>query len=150
MASLPTKRSGAGIILRDSKGRILLVKPSYKNHWSLPGGTVDANESPVMTCIREAKEELDIAVVVIRLLAVRYEKNATWGGESYEFIFDGGVLPENSKISVDGDEILEVKFVPLDEVKNFVDSGRAKRLKIYEEALRKGRTVFVDNGKILE
>lgn len=147
LASLPTKRSGAGVILRNKQGEILLVKPSYKDHWSLPGGTVDANESPVTTCVRETKEELGIDILPKSLLSVHYGKNE---GEFYQFIFDGGVLPEDIKITVDGDEILEAKFVALDKVKDFVGQDRAKRMEIYEKAFREGKTIFIDEDKILE
>lgn len=51
---------------------------------------------------------------------------------------------------VDGDEILEAKFVALDKVKDFVGSDRAKRMKIYEEAFVKGETVFIDEDKVLK
>jgi hypothetical protein len=36
----------AGILFRDDRGRVLLVEPSYKPNWEIPGGVVEADESP--------------------------------------------------------------------------------------------------------
>ncbi len=32
-------RVTAGALIRDAEGRILLVKPTYKDGWNIPGGT---------------------------------------------------------------------------------------------------------------
>jgi len=50
---------GSGVLLRNDEGQILLVEPTYKNHWELSGGVVDADESPYDAAVRELKEELD-------------------------------------------------------------------------------------------
>jgi hypothetical protein len=50
----------AGALITDTGGRVLLVKPNYRDHWLFPGGTADDNESPEAACAREIKEdELD-------------------------------------------------------------------------------------------
>jgi ADP-ribose pyrophosphatase YjhB (NUDIX family) len=36
----------AGALLFDEDGRILLVEPTYKPYWEIPGGVVEADESP--------------------------------------------------------------------------------------------------------
>ena len=36
--SLPMKRMGAGAVIRDLDGNVLIVKPTYKDGWELPGG----------------------------------------------------------------------------------------------------------------
>ena len=38
------KRVSADAIVRDSSGRILLVDPTYKPDWDLPGGMAEAND----------------------------------------------------------------------------------------------------------
>jgi hypothetical protein len=32
-ATLPRKRMGAGVLLSDEAGRVLLVEPTYKDYW---------------------------------------------------------------------------------------------------------------------
>ena len=46
VASLANKRMAAGALFRDEAGGVLLVNPVYKPTWDLPGGAVEAEESP--------------------------------------------------------------------------------------------------------
>jgi len=57
VASLARKRMAAGALFRDGAGRPLLVDPVYKDTWDLPGGAVEAEESPHAACRREVAEE---------------------------------------------------------------------------------------------
>nr|BFE76200.1 hypothetical protein GCM10020092_095010 [Actinoplanes digitatis] len=41
-ATLPRKRMAAGVLLSDGRDRVLLVEPTYKPYWEIPGGTVEA------------------------------------------------------------------------------------------------------------
>ncbi|MCW2930382.1 MAG: ADP-ribose pyrophosphatase, partial [Actinomycetia bacterium] len=58
VASLARKRMAASALFRDEAGRVLLVEPTYKPVWDLPGGAVEAEESPHAACRREVREEL--------------------------------------------------------------------------------------------
>jgi hypothetical protein len=63
VASLARKRMAATAFLRDGEGRVLLVNPVYKQTWDLPGGAVEAEESPHAACRREVAEELGLDAV---------------------------------------------------------------------------------------
>ncbi|MFF3817466.1 NUDIX domain-containing protein [Streptomyces bluensis] len=63
-ATQARKRVAADVLLRDSSGRVLLVNPTYKPGWDLPGGMAEANEPPEVTVVRELREELGLEVVV--------------------------------------------------------------------------------------
>ncbi|HEY9524880.1 MAG TPA: NUDIX hydrolase, partial [Thermopolyspora sp.] len=71
-ARLDKKLAGAGAFLTDPSGRVLLVKPNYREHWGWPGGHVDPGESPESTCVREVEEELGLKPNVGRLLVVQW------------------------------------------------------------------------------
>jgi hypothetical protein len=60
VASLARKRMAATGFFRDEQGRVLLVNPVYKEMWDLPGGAVEAEESPHAACRREVAEELGL------------------------------------------------------------------------------------------
>lgn len=38
VAELSRKQMAAGVLFRDVHGRVLLVEPSYKPNWEIPGG----------------------------------------------------------------------------------------------------------------
>jgi 8-oxo-dGTP diphosphatase len=69
-ASLPRKRVGAGLVVVDEASSVLLVEPTYKPGWEVPGGMVEAGESPRSAAAREALEELGVEVQVGRLLVM--------------------------------------------------------------------------------
>ena len=62
------KRKGSSIIFINCKEEILLFlrdnQPDlpYPNMWDVPGGHVEANESPEKCIIREMKEEMDLDI----------------------------------------------------------------------------------------
>lgn len=96
--------AAAGVLFTDRHDRLLLVQPSYKQHWDIPGGIVEPGELPRQAAKREVKEELGIDCGVGRLLVV---DNVTLpsGDLLTAFIFRGGRI-DPEEIRVDGEEIL--------------------------------------------
>ena len=62
---------GSAAIFSDRHDHFLVVKPNYKDHWSLPGGAVEKDESPKHACLREVKEEIGIELEAKLLLEKR-------------------------------------------------------------------------------
>ena len=75
------KKVSVGGIAFDEKGRILLVNPSYKARWDLPGGILEAGEDPVTGLRREIREELGVDCRVGELRAVDYGASDWEGAE---------------------------------------------------------------------
>jgi 8-oxo-dGTP pyrophosphatase MutT (NUDIX family) len=115
--SLPKKRISAGCLFFDSAGRLLIVKPTYKDNWEIPGGAVNANESPLSACIREVREELALSRRPLRLLSVDFTGETKQRTESLNFIFDGGELSEDdiAAIHLPEKELHEYRVLPPDE-----------------------------------
>ena len=128
---------GTGVVLRDKMGKLLLVKASYRDYWSLPGGVVDKDESPRETGRREVFEELGLEVKQLKLLVVNYNQASGDADESVQWIFDGGVLTEKQTagIKVDGDEIVECRWVSFKEAVELSDQRVAKKLNQFEKVL---------------
>src|SRR4051794_10646875 len=86
-ARQPRKRVAADVIVRDQRGRLLLVNPNYKPDWNVPGGMVEANEPPIEAAARELREELGLTVQIGPLLAVDWiEPHGPWD-DTLVFVF---------------------------------------------------------------
>lgn len=108
-----TPRVAAGVLFRDDAGRVLLVKPTYKQGWDIPGGYVEPGESPKQAARRELHEELGISPPIGRLLAVDWAPHPD-EGDKLLFIFDGGQVElETSRLTLEKDEIDRVQYVDL-------------------------------------
>jgi 8-oxo-dGTP diphosphatase len=101
-----TPRVVAGVLFRDPDDRVLLVKPSRKAGWDIPGGYVEPGESPKRAVSRE---ELGIEPPIGRLLVVDRAPHPK-EGDKVLFIFGGGELSNGNLSPAAPDEIEEVKF----------------------------------------
>ena len=149
VAGLARKRMAAGVLFRDRTGRVLLVEPSYKPNWEIPGGAVEADESPWATAIREVTEELGWDRPLGRLLVVDYLQPQDSRPEGVVFVFDGGVLDETDLLGMvfpDG-EILSASFQTLAQARNRVKPLLADRLDAAVEAAEQGVTVLCEQGR---
>ena len=135
--TLPRKITAAGALCTDTGGNVLLVVPTYKTEWEIPGGTVEANESPQQACKREVREELGIDIPIGQLLRLNYRAETEDLSELLLFLFDGGVLTAEqiATIKLPHDELSNFHFLTLDEAKDklipslyqLVESGLAQR-----------------------
>lgn len=113
---LGRKRVAAGALLLNPEQRILLVNPTYKPQWEIPGGMVEEAESPLAACQREVLEEIGVAITPGPLLSIGYLRNRG-RGDALRFVFWGGILDEIaiSQIRLPVDELSEYRFVTLAE-----------------------------------
>lgn len=119
-----TPRVAAGVLFRDELGRILLVRPTYKPGWDLPGGYVEPGESPKQAAAREVFEELGIRTEVGRLVVVDWAPHPD-EGDKLLFVFDGGSLDLNGRTQGDG-EIAEAEFFAV------ADAGERLSSRLFE------------------
>jgi 8-oxo-dGTP diphosphatase len=144
-AQLPKKRMGAGALLVDENGRVLLVEPSYKPVWEIPGGVIEKDESPKACVVREIKEELGLDMAIGRLLIVDYNAPTEEKSESLMFIFDGGVLTctEMDKIQLQQEELLSFNFFePTQLPTNLSSTLRQRILTAYQRRADGGDSYF--------
>jgi 8-oxo-dGTP pyrophosphatase MutT (NUDIX family) len=115
--SMHARPSSAVVIMEDDQQRVLIVKAHYKTHWSLPGGMIDAHETPKQAAIREVYEEVGLVVasddVRFGWMAVRHSRVA----DTYQFIFKTALREDQiDKIALQASEIDEWRLVSKSEV----------------------------------
>lgn len=142
------RRIGAGALFRDGLGGVLLVKPSYKNHWEIPGGVIEPEEAPRACCRRELREELGLEIEVGRLLVVDWLPPDPPRPEGWMFVYDGGVLRDGATgaIRLPPEELLEWRFVQLDDIDGLVSEFKARRLRVAHECALEGTTADLEWG----
>lgn len=60
--SIARKVVAVAVVCRDAEGRLLCVHDSFKGHWTIPGGVVDADEGLGVAAERETWEEAGVGV----------------------------------------------------------------------------------------
>jgi 8-oxo-dGTP diphosphatase len=148
MASLARKRMAAGALFRDQDGKVLLVDPVYRATWDLPGGAVEAEESPHAACRREVAEELGLDRPAGRVLAMDWVPSRPERPEGLITVYDGGVLTPGDiqAIVVPDGELAGFRFVPPDQVAAMVTPLVARRVAASLDAVAAGTVASLENG----
>ncbi|MCL4397601.1 NUDIX hydrolase [Patescibacteria group bacterium] len=153
--SLPRKRMASEVFFINKKGEILLVKPTYKDRWGVPGGVVEKDESPKQAATREVKEELNLTIRKLKLIGVDYTLPYGPKDEAIMFDFFGGVLKENDirKIKLPKEELSDFVFVAINKAVPMVTSLKThtslpKRLKRCLAKVDKTEVLYMEGGEI--
>ncbi|HKD86998.1 MAG TPA: NUDIX hydrolase, partial [Streptosporangiaceae bacterium] len=71
--TVPRVPASAGALIFDRRGRLLILKPTYKSGWTIPGGVMEADgETPWAACQREVREECGLDVGSGRLVCTDF------------------------------------------------------------------------------
>jgi 8-oxo-dGTP diphosphatase len=145
--SRPAKRMGAGAVLRDAAGRVLVVQPTYKPEWEIPGGSVELDESPRAACLRELAEELGLTPALGRMLCMEWQGPEPERTESLMFVYDGGVIKEEV-IRLAPDELCGHQFVAESDLDVYLTPRLARRVRAALTGLREDRLVEMEHGLV--
>ncbi|PIE27049.1 MAG: NUDIX hydrolase [Micrococcales bacterium] len=128
---MPEVPVSAGAILLDPFDRVLILKPTYKSGWTIPGGVMEADgESPWDACRREVREETGLVVRTGRLVCVDTRPAKRGRKLGLRFLFHCGHLsaPQADSVAVDGVEISEHRFVPADQASTMLRPAVSRRV----------------------
>jgi ADP-ribose pyrophosphatase YjhB (NUDIX family) len=149
LAGLPRKVAAAGALVTDPEGRVLIVKPTYKPRWEVPGGCIETGETARQACRRELAEELGLTFQVGRLLVVEHQTAPEEKGDSIMFIYDGGVLAGVEGLALGHSEIEEARFVDETRFGEFLPPRQARRMAQALRARQQGELVEMVNGEVV-
>lgn len=150
MPPVATPRVAAGALFFDDEGRVLLVRPTYKKHWDIPGGYVEPGESPRAACIREIEEELGLTIVLGPMLVVDWAP-AEHEGDKLLFIFDAGSLNTGQEKAIrfaDG-ELTAWRYVATDDLERYGPPRLTRRLRAATAAHNSGKAAYTEHGSAL-
>ena len=106
------------VILLNNKQDLVLIrrkKPPFRGYLALPGGFVDVGETVENACIREAEEETNIKVKIIKLIGVFSEPNRDPRGQTISIAFQCEPLTKNEKPQA-MDDAAALEIMPLTKI----------------------------------
>ncbi|RMB59028.1 NUDIX hydrolase [Tessaracoccus antarcticus] len=145
---LPMKRMIGHAVFRDSRGRVLLTETRYKEDWELPGGIVEAGESPRVGAEREVMEEIGLAVTFGNAALIDWMPPYLGWSDAIEFIFDGGTMTDDVAAGItvtDPRELAAVHWVAPEDLDEHVTELSARRIRL----LLSGWTGMTEDGRPL-
>ena len=146
-AEFPAIPVSAGALIFDQAGRLLILKPTYKTGWTIPGGVMEADgETPWDACRREVREECGIEVRGGRLACVDFRPGRPGHPGGIRFLFDCGIADDAAlaAITVQPEEIAGYRLVPLEFALDLLRPPIRRRVRA---ASRHGGLVYLENGR---
>jgi 8-oxo-dGTP diphosphatase len=144
---IPRIPASAGAMIFDRSGRLLILKPTYKKGWTIPGGQIEeAGESPWQGCQRETLEECGLEIKRGRLACVDFLRPRPGRPGGVRFLFDCGVFGAKAlaAITIDVDEIGEHRFAELSEATALLSGPLRRRVLA---AVGNKRCVYLEEGR---
>jgi 8-oxo-dGTP diphosphatase len=143
-ADLPTVVVAAAGLFTDPAGRVLLVKPNYREHWSLAGGILEHGEPPHVGCRREVAEELGLDFEPGPLLVVGWAApDGVRNKPVMHFVFDGGVLADDTPIRLQSSELDDYRFVDAGDLSDYLPPVISARVSAALRSRATGATVYL-------
>jgi 8-oxo-dGTP diphosphatase len=130
--AVPAIPVSAGALIFDRSGRLLILKPTYKSGWTIPGGVMEADgETPWQACRREVREECGIELHRGRLACLDFRRPRPGSPGGIRFLFDCGSFGDSdlARITLQAEEISEHKLAALPEALKLLRSPIRRRVK---------------------
>jgi 8-oxo-dGTP diphosphatase len=147
MPAVPAIPASAGALIFDGAGQLLILKPTYKTGWTIPGGVMEADgETPWDACRREVREECGIEVRGGRLACVDFRPSRPERPGGIRFLFDCGAVDDAAvaALTVQPEEVAAYQFVALDVALALLRAPIRRRVRA---ATRHRRCVYLENGR---
>lgn len=146
-ASLPAIPVSAGALIWDRAGRLLILKPTYKSGWTIPGGVMEADgETPWEACRREVAEECGLQVSTGRLVCMDFRRPRPGNPGGIRYLFDCGAFSDAdlAGIVVQPEEISEYRLAELSTALTLLRKPIRRRVRA---AARGRRPCYLEDGR---
>ena len=145
---IPRIPASAGALVWDRKGRLLILKPTYKGGWTIPGGIIEADgETPWEACRRETREECGLEVRHGRLVCVDFLRPRPGRPGGMRFLFSCGTFRDSalSGIVLQEVEISEYRLARVDQALRWL-SGPVRR-RVTAAVNNSGKLRYLEDGR---
>lgn len=143
--AMPRKRIGAGVVAVDDHMRVLLVEPTYKANWEVPGGLVELGEPPRTAAARECREELGFEVIIGRLLVMDWVPPRRLPDDGLMLLFAAGPI-DVSQIKLPPEELKSWLWCDRDMMQERLADFMFRRIEAALKAIATGTIVELENG----
>ncbi|MFE5596550.1 NUDIX domain-containing protein [Streptomyces sp. NPDC056549] len=147
LATLVRAYAGTSVLVTDTEGRVLIVKPTYRDGWQFPGGVVDKDESPDECAHRELLEETGLDLPMRGIVAV------TWSPPgkrldlpAINLVFDAGAVPAGTEVTLQEDELEAYEWAAPEEADTLLLPSAASRMHAALAARTSGIVPFLPSG----
>jgi 8-oxo-dGTP diphosphatase len=150
---LPAVPASASALIFDDRGRLLILRPTYKTGWTIPGGVMENDgETPWQTCRREVREECGLDVTAARLACVDFRPQRPGRPGGIRFLFDCGRLDSSvlRAITLQPVEIAEHRLVPVADALALLRKPIRRRVRATmrrDGTARRRGTVYLEDGR---
>jgi 8-oxo-dGTP diphosphatase len=144
---VPTIPASAGALIFDRAGRLLILKPTYKSGWTIPGGVMEADgETPWQACRREVREECGLEVRTGRLACVDFRRPKPGRTGGVRFLFDCGTFDDSvlDGVVLQPEEISGHQFASLPAALKLLRKPIRRRV---QAACTAKATVYLEQGR---
>jgi 8-oxo-dGTP diphosphatase len=145
--ALPGIPVSAGALIFDRRGWLLILNPTYKSGWTIPGGVMEATgETPWEACRREVMEECGLRIGSGRLACVDTRPPRPGRPGGVRFLFDCGAFDDDALAAVrlQEEEISEHRLVPVAEALRLLRKPVRRRVRA---ACRAKRFIYLESGR---
>lgn len=147
---IPRIPASAGALVFDGAERLLVLKPTYKSGWTIPGGQMEADgETPWEACRREVREESGLVVDTGRLVCVDFLRPRPARPGGMRFLFHCGALDDEALagIVVQRHEISEHRLEDVPDALDLLSGPLRRRVRV---GIAATHTVYLEDGRRLE
>ncbi len=111
------------IVIND--GKVLLIK-QHQGFYGFPKGHMEKNETEIETALRETKEETGIDAIIDK--EKRFEISYYTRKNNFKTVVYFLAHSKNTEIKIEEKEIIEAKWVPINDVEGILTFDNMKKL----------------------
>jgi len=135
-------------LITNAADEVMLVKPTYRDAWELPGGLAEVGESPRAATRRELLEELGLVVEIGRLLVIDWSAPSFRPDDGLMLVYAAGPV-DPASIRLASDELVAWRWCDRRAVRERLLDFKARRVEAAMVAHASGAFLELEAGYLV-